>query len=68
MDINTRIQRQLDKAKDAELRIHMALQEIKELAGIQEENNNGTISNINSTEPMANHIRGVQDRQQGRKD
>ena len=49
MDINTRIQKQLDKAKDADVRIQMALQEIKELAGINEENNNGTITDISNT-------------------
>lgn len=38
MDINNYIQRSLDKAKDAEERIQMALQEIKELAGEEIEN------------------------------
>lgn len=43
MDINRYINRQLDKANDAEERIRMALQEIKELAG-EEIEENGTIS------------------------
>ena len=46
MDINRYVNRQLDKAKDAEERIQMALQEIKELAG--EEIENGTITTSNN--------------------
>lgn len=42
MDINRYIDRKLVTAEDAEERIRMALQEIKELAG--EEIENGTIS------------------------